>query len=150
MPEQTDIRKLKMIPTLKLGPLDSPRLEIMPEEINPIVALLIEECPSTDCDVLNSVWSFLLLDCLHLSQSTEEFFISVENVCKRIVVGELTTFSADRIKASEFEGFLRKGVDEGVVTEATKIAAQRFLDFLAAHPEKWPFRDQLQNDSDPE
>ena len=130
-----------MIPTLGLGPpWDAPDLEIMHRDINPVIALLIEHhSPLNECD-LQSVWSFLQLDGLCLDAKSEGFFLKVENICQRIVAGELLQYSVDRIKTSEFEDYIKRGVDDGIVNHGVRVAAHRFLEFLATNPGYWPLR----------
>ncbi|ESQ77187.1 hypothetical protein [Asticcacaulis sp. AC402] len=129
-----------MIPYLKLGPLDAPKLEIMPSDVNPVVALMIEHYSPLNEDDLDNVWTFVQLDGLFLGEDTESFFLKFETLCQRILVGELVQYDLDRIRTSEFADYLKRGMDDGVIGPGVKAAAQRFLEFLAAHPEHWPYR----------
>jgi len=130
-----------MTPTFKLGPGDAPAIEILPSEINPLVALLVEERAPLDGEILNSILSFLQLDSLYLSKNSESFFLGFESICGRVVAGDLIQYSVARVETSEFAGYLKGGAGEGIVTSAIRAAAQRFLDFLAKHPDHWPLRE---------
>lgn len=132
-----------MTPTLSLGPWDSPSIEIMPWDIYPIIALMIETGDPLDKDVLESVWTFVQLDTLYLHGDSEGFFAKLEDTCQRIRAGELTHYSAVKLKNGEFAGYLDLHAKDGVVTPGVKEAAQRFLDFLAAHPDLWANRGPL-------
>jgi hypothetical protein len=53
-----------MIPTMKLGPWDSPLAEFMLQEIHPIIALTVDGDTPLDADQLRSVWALLQLETL--------------------------------------------------------------------------------------
>ena len=123
-----------MTPTLSLGPFDSPSIEFVPRDIEPLVILLMEQNAPLTNDTLACVWTFIQLDSLHLREGSEGFFLKLENTCRRVVEGELTWFDVTKIRGSEFDGYLHRHLGDGSVTASVKIAAQRFLDFLAANP----------------
>lgn len=127
-----------MIPTLSLGPWDAPSFEVLPEDMNPIVALLIEQFSTADQD--NNLFQFLTLDTISLRDGSEEFFLRFENICKRIVSNEFAQYSVAKIQMSEYASYFKGGVGDGVISNGVKVAAQRFLDFLANHPDYWPLR----------
>jgi hypothetical protein len=128
-----------MIPTMKLGPWDSPLAEFMPQEIHPIIALTVDGDASLDADQLRSVWTLLQLDTVFLNKDSEAFFLKVENVC-RIVAGEATNYNVSKIDSSDFVDYLKGCAKDGIVTPDVTVAAQRYLDLLDSNPEYWPLR----------
>lgn len=129
-----------MTPTLKLGPRNSPRFEVMPSSICPIIALLVEQYTPLNADDRDSILSFLQLDTIYLEKCTEGFFFKLEFICKRIVSNELVHYDVERLQISEFSEYLKCGTYEGKVTQEVRAAAQQFVDFLASHSDYWPLR----------
>lgn len=127
-----------MTPTLKLGPEDSPSIEFMPRDVEPLVILMIE-CGGPMCaSELDSVWTFAQIDTLYLHEDSVGFFRKLEEVCRRVLAGELKQYSVIKIKNSEFAGYLDRDWNTGEVTAGVKEAAHRYLEFLAGNPEHWP------------
>ena len=129
-----------MIATLKLGPWDSPSIELMPSALEPLLVLMIERNAPLDEADLKAVWSFVQLDTVFLSERSKGLFFKLEETCKCVAAGQVETFDADAVRMSEFAGYLDRYLGDGVLTPAAKHAAQVFLDFLAAHPTYWPPR----------
>lgn len=129
-----------MIPTLSLGPWDAPEFEIQPKDLNPIVALFIENFSAMSLDSDKSLFHFLSLDTLSLRDQSEDFFLKFESICRRIVSGEFVQYDIAYVQNSEFVNYFKGGVGGGVVTRDVKVAAQQFLNFLASHPDYWPLR----------
>jgi hypothetical protein len=127
-----------MTPTLSLGPWDSPAIEFMPQDIEPLVVLLMQRHAPLDEDTLGSVWTFVSLDTLHLSERSSDFFEKLEGICREVVSGRLTHFDAEQIRGSEFDGYLHRYLGDGSITSGVREAAERFLDFVAANPSHWP------------
>jgi len=127
-----------MTPTLILGPSDSPSIEFMPQDIEPLVILMIEFCRPLSASELDSVWAFTGLDTLHLREGSIGFFLKLEDMCGRVLAGELTRYDVEKIKNSEFAGYLDRFCTDGVLTPGVRVAARRCLDFLAANPNFWP------------
>jgi len=127
-----------MIPTLKLGPWESPAIEIPPSEINQVLALLLAVYAPLEGDMRDSLWSFLQLDTITLDERTESFFVGFERVCERIASSDLLEYSVAQVEASEFRGYFKGGVGDGTLTSATRSSARQFLGFLASHSDHWP------------
>jgi hypothetical protein len=129
-----------MIPTLSLGPWDSPAFEILNSSLNPIVAILVEQSPPMNADERDALMSFLQLDTIFLDSRTESLFRRLERTCRSIASGEVSGYGVEAIQASEFADYLRRMPWTGRVTQDVVDAAQGFLDFLAGHPGHWPLR----------
>ena len=127
-----------MTPTLKLGPLDSPSIEFMPQDIEPLVILLMQQHAPLSEETLGSVWSFVSLDTLYLSDRSTEFFAKLEDICRQVTSGRLTQFDAEQIRGSEFDGYLHRYLGDGSITSGARAAAEQFLIFLAANSSHWP------------
>jgi hypothetical protein len=127
-----------MIPTLSLGPLlDEPSIEFMPEDIYPMVALMLDgHSALRPVDVVN-ILTFLRLDTLYLNDEAKAFFRDLEAISRGIVADELTHYDVAKIRTSEFADDLRIYANDGVISPGVKAAARRFLDFLAANPNHW-------------
>jgi hypothetical protein len=129
-----------MKPTIALGPWDSPKIEFMPEDVEPLIILILQVYSPLDSADMASVWSIVGLDTLHLDELSASLFVKLEDISHRVLAGELTQYSVGIVANSEFAGSLDRFVTDGLVTPGTPLAAQRFLNFLAAHPNYWPPR----------
>ena len=127
-----------MNPILKLGPYDSPSIEFYRSEIDPIVFLMVEvNRPLSPLD-LDHVLSFVELDSLYLDDASLGFFLMLESVSKKIVGGELTRFTINEDLPAAFKSHFDRYPSDGLITQESKLAAQRFLDFLGRHSNHWP------------
>ncbi|HEX8903060.1 hypothetical protein [Vitreimonas sp.] len=106
--------------------------------MEPLVILLLQKCGPLGEDTLGSVWSFVTLDTLHLSNTSADFFRKLEDICQQVVVGRLTQFDPDQVRGSEFDGYLHRYLGDGTITPGVRSAAERFLAFLAENPRFWP------------
>lgn len=137
----SDSGKVRAVtPTLKLGPWDSPSLELMPQAIEPLLVLAVQRNAPLNQTDLDAVWSFVRLNTVYLGEHSKRLFLKLEEACKCVVSKEVETFDADAVRMSEFAGYLDRFLGDGVLTPTAKHAAQVFLDFLAAHPTYWPPR----------
>jgi hypothetical protein len=126
-----------MIPAIKLGPGDSPSLEILRRDIYPIIAVMLEHgCPNPEA--IAGARSFVYLDGIFLSDFGEEFFVKLEDICRLIVDGEVHDYDVDKLGESDFGEDLKIWVNSGLVTPEVKDGARRVLAFLAANPDYWP------------
>jgi hypothetical protein len=128
-----------MIPTISLGPWDAPSFEIMPSDLNPLLALTIVEYAPFDRDDEVALWTLLTLDGIFLSEDTDSFFRKLAEICRRVVGGELARLALPKIKASAFAGYLTCGLDEESIGQNVPREAGRFLEFLAGNPDLWPW-----------
>ncbi len=127
-------------PSLSLGPLDAPEFEFTPAVFNPIIALLIEQYSPLSRADHDTLWVLLEIDGVYLQENSAGFFRLFEQVCRRVVAGELRQCDVPRFQASEYKDWLRGGLGDGRVTDETVAGARGWLDFLASHPEHWPAR----------
>mgnify|MGYP000069441217 CR=1 FL=1 len=127
-----------MTPTLSLGPWDAPAIEFMPQDIEPLVVLLLQKYEPLSHPTHSSVWSFVTLDTLDLHDGSADFFEKLENVCREVVSGRLLQFDAEKIHNSEFDGYLTRHLGDGSISSGASAAAKQFLEFLAANPGHWP------------
>ncbi|WP_420478713.1 hypothetical protein [Brevundimonas sp. FT23028] len=129
-----------MIPTLSLGPFDAPDFEIMPGDLYPLVAMLIEHSGPLTPDEIDSLNSLFLLDTLYLREKSRSVFQKLQVICEAVLSGALTRYDLSGGAQAELAEFLERNAGPGVVTPGMKVAARRFLDFLKANPDDWPLR----------
>ena len=128
-----------MIPALTLGENHEPAFEMLRSVRDPLMAAFVQNLdPSEEEAILKAIWSFLPLDGLSLSDTSEAFFRNFAGLCERVVRGEVRQFCPVKLRESQFRGYLGQVPDDGMLPEKSVKAAQGFLDFLDAHPEYWP------------
>ncbi len=127
-----------MSPELSLGPLNSPSIEFSREEIYPIVAYILQNAHDLNDDRVDNIRTFIGLDTAYLHRGTEWLFRCLETVCKAILAGEAHPINRYQLKFSEVGSWLTVNMKTDDIPPESKGAAQRYLDFLAAHPDHWP------------
>jgi hypothetical protein len=129
-----------MIPSLSLGPpWDAPQVEITRPDLYPILAALVGGSAETDKDLHDCVFILLSMDGIFLDPDVEPFFAAFEATCRQIVGGHVTAYDPRWIEIDDFQSCVAQSfINNGTITPGAKVAAKRFLDFLAAHPDLWP------------